>query len=191
MGVGPAITLRLTYVVPTGNPVAVGTLDDIYLSSHIQSRSRGVGYGFSGGGTYSLVNAPEGVTINSTTGVITVNVTTTGRMDLTPFTVRKTLDAAFADQSINLLVGPPIWMSIPSSQLKALNDATLAKWMSLTVELGCEGVRIDLDWNNIETTPGNYHCDSYIPKYYSSSHLPNNGCCTCKFCRIIAAFFIS
>jgi hypothetical protein len=168
VGVGPAITLRLTYVVPTGNPVAVGTLDDIYLSSHIQSRSRGVGYGFSGGGTYSLVNAPEGVTINPTTGVITVNVTTTGRMDLTPFTVRKTLDAAFADQSINLLVGPPIWMSIPSSQLKALNDATLAKWMSLTVELGCEGVRIDLDWNNIETTPGNYDWSDYDRIFYAA-----------------------
>lgn len=35
---------------------------------------------FSGGGTYSIVGAPFGVTINSSTGVLSANTDTTGKM---------------------------------------------------------------------------------------------------------------
>jgi hypothetical protein len=75
-------------------------------------------------------------------------------MAQTTFTVRKTQGAATADQPCKLLVGPPIWMSVPSGQLTPLSNATLADWMGRMKALGARGVRMDLDWNHVEAVQG-------------------------------------
>lgn len=133
-----------------GTPAAVGTLSDIYLAEATGNRTRATAPAFSGGGTYSLVGAPAGVSIDSSTGVLTVNTATSGRMAQTTFTVRKTQGAATADQPCKLLVGPPIWFSMPSGQAIPASNAVLADWMSRMAGFGAKGVRMDLDWNHVE-----------------------------------------
>ena len=120
---------------------------------------------FSGGGTYSLIGAPTGVSINSSTGVVTVNTATSGKMAQTSFTVRKTLNSDTANQTCRLLIGPPIWVSVPSGQLIGRSNATLADWMGRMKALGACGVRMDLDWNQVEAVQGTLVWDIYDRLY--------------------------
>lgn len=143
------------YLVAIGAAVVapIGAIPDLALAENSGSRTRALaGYFNAVDGTYDLVSAPTGVSINAATGQLTVNTGATGQIAATSFSVRKTAAGGqTALQAMKLLVGPPLWLSIPSGQLHPMTPAALAAEMAYAKGLGAAGVRLDLDWRDIET----------------------------------------
>lgn len=110
---------------------------------------------------YSLVGAPAGVSVGAN-GAVSIDTAITPKQAAAAFTLRAhTASGSYTSQTISLLVGPQIWISIPSGQLTGISDPTLANYMAVCAGLGAKGVRLDLDWNNVEFTSGTYDWSIY------------------------------
>ena len=99
---------------------------------------------------YALIAPPTGVTINSTTGVVSIPSGT--KMRNAPVTIRATSGTASADQTFNVTVGPKYGIAIPKSEIFDFSLANLNAAMTRLAGLGITELRMDMIWMDVQTT---------------------------------------
>lgn len=113
--------------------------------------------------TYSLVSPPTGVTINSTTGVVSLNTAT---RRVAPITVRATVGSSTADQSFNATVGARYGIAFPKSEIIDKTQTQLNDTFAKLQAMGVREFRTDMIWMDVQTTSAAVNWSSTTPAKY-------------------------
>lgn len=137
----------------TGTVTATGNLSNIRLQGETGTLTVPTASVFSTTGdapTYSLVSPPSGVTINSSTGLISIPSTTRRRN--APVTVRASVGTSSADRSFNLTVGPRIGIACPKNEIFGNTASELTFIFNRFRDMGISEFRMDMIWMDVQPT---------------------------------------
>lgn len=146
----------LTVNVALGAPALNGTLSPWTITQSTGNQTYPTSGGFIGGSlAYSLVSPPGGVTINSSTGVVTAD-TTVVSLGTQTLTVRATNTAGYADQSLSLTLtsglappatvgtlGPWAVMQLSGNQTFAAASGFTGSGITYSLQVGATGFSIN------------------------------------------------
>lgn len=97
---------------------------------------------------YSLVSPPAGVTINATTGVVSIPTTT--RRQNASVRVRAAIGASTAEQAFNVTVGTRFGIACPKNEIFGNTASELTFIFNRFRDMGISEFRMDLIWMDIQ-----------------------------------------
>lgn len=122
----------------------------------VQTASTFIGEGL----TYSLSTTLEGVTINSTNGVVMINTNIVGRRKESIISILASNSVGSVNQNLKLTVGPQLGVSMPYDYLRYKSENQLSALYNSMFEKNIVFMRCDLHWKGVEGTKGTYIWDS-------------------------------
>lgn len=136
----------------TGTVAANGTIQSFRLQADTGTLAVPTASAFTATGgtpTYSLVSPPTGATINSTTGVVSLNTAT---RQVAPITVRATVGSSTADQTFTATVGTRYGIAIPKNEIFGNTQTQLNFIFDRFRVMGIRELRMDMIWMDVQTT---------------------------------------
>lgn len=153
-------------------PVTSGSIADVLLQIDTGTVTMDGAPYFTGEGiTYSLTGSPpSGLTVNSSTGVLSFDTDTLTRRLDTACTLRATNASGSADQPFDLSVGPQVGYAIPRGQIQTWTTAQRTTQFGRIADNEGGYIRLDFDWNEIETAAGPTYNWSVMDDIYARAN---------------------